>query len=424
VSRLSPAQELAATQPGCMLVAACPGAGKTTVLSYRAENRLRSKPGARLAAVTFTAEAAASLKARIIKKYPEAAKLVDTGTFHSLCMVQLRRAGAAKPLIGEGKSAMWIRLAMEACPMQEAGLDLAACQAKIQEWQRITSEPIPGPDSGMAAWVHHHYAEQKRKHGVRDFGDLILDAVIGMRSGTVEPLDVGFMLVDEFQDTDNMQLEWVLEHARRGVEVTIVGDDDQAIYGWRGSLGYEGMMRFQREAQAAMVTLDRTFRCTVDVLRPAAVLISHNTARVAKKLVTSNPDSGKVRVRAFEDRDKEVSGILSMIRTAENPDECCVIARTNGLLDEVETRLSQQGIPYSRSGGRSFWDQKAPGMLMSLASSMARRDMLGVGELLQHAKVRRSTLDEWARSCDSTSQGPSIGSWPRSRLADPATTAT
>src|SRR5690606_1339923 len=113
-----------------------------------------------------------------------------------------------------------------------------------------------------------------------------------------------------------------------------------------------------------------------------------------KKLVTSNPDSGKVRVRAFEDRDKEVSGILSMIRTAENPDECSVIARTNGLLDEVETRLSQQGIPYSRSGGRSFWDQKAPGMLMSRASSMARRDMLGVGELLQHAKVRRSTLDE------------------------------
>lgn len=393
MSTLSPAQELAATQRGAMLVAACPGAGKTTVLKHRAEHLLRSTPGARLAAVTFTAEAATSLKDRIIQQYPPAKALIEAGTFHSLCIAQLRRAGDHKPLIAEGKSAMWIRMALDACPLRDEVVDAGDIQMKIQEWQRELA-PQVNPEGSVAGWVYRHYTEQKRKNGVRDFGDLITDAVLGMRAGSVAPLDVGFMLVDEFQDTDNMQLEWVLEHARRGVEVTIVGDDDQSIYGWRGAEGYEGMKRFQREANASLVTLDRTFRCTLPVLKPAAVLISHNTARVPKKLVTANPDDGVVRVRPFATRDDEVAAIIDAIKATGRPKSCAVIARTNGLLDELEAKITADDFPYSRSGGRSFWDQKAPSMLMSLASSIANRDMMGVGELLQHAKVRQPTLNE------------------------------
>jgi len=376
-----------------MLVAACPGAGKTTVLKHRAENLLRTNPGIRLAAVTFTAEAAASLKQRIIEQYPPAKSVVDAGTFHSLCGAQLRKAGQHKPLIGEAKSAMWIRLAIEECPLKEEGFDVAAAQQVIQAWQRETNPDIPSTESSAAAWVYERYNQMKAKNGVRDFGDLILDAVLGMRNGSVPPLDIGFMLVDEFQDTDNMQLEWVLEHAGRGVEVTIVGDDDQAIYGWRGSLGYEGMLRFQREADATLITLDRTFRCTLDVLRPAAVLIGHNTARVAKKLVTSNPNAGQVRVRTFADREEEVLAIIKAIVDSGRPDSWAVIARTNALLDELESRIPADAFDFTRSGGRSFWEQRAPGMLLSLASSMANRDMMGLGELMQQARVRSSTLD-------------------------------
>ena len=394
MSKLSPAQELAAHQRGHMLVAACPGAGKTTVLKHRAETLLRSTPDARVAAVTFTAEAAASLKSRIIDQYPPAKALIEAGTFHSLCGAQLRRAGQHKTLITEGKSAVWIRMAMGDCPLGTDGLDLGDIQMQIQAWQRELNPELPSIESSAAAWIYDHYTRQKAKNGVRDFGDLITDAVLGMRNGTVPPLDVAFMLVDEFQDSDNMQLEWVLEHARRGVEVTIVGDDDQAIYGWRGSLGYEGMLRFQRETRAALVTLDRTFRCTVDVLKPAAVLIGHNVARVPKKLVTSNPDPGQVRVRTFADREGEVLAIIKAIRDGGDPESWCVIARTNGLLDELEARIASHDFPYTRSGGRSFWDQKAPGMLLSMASSLANRDMMGLGDLMQHAKVRPAVLNE------------------------------
>lgn len=393
MSKLSPAQELAATKRGAMLVAACPGAGKTTVLKHRAEILLQSNPGSRLAAVTFTAEAAASLKLRITQQYPPAKSKVDAGTFHSLCGAQLRRAGQHKPLIGEAKSAMWIRLAIEECPIKEDGFDVAEAQEAIQAWQREISPDIPSPNSSAAAWVFERYTQMKAKNGVRDFGDLILDAVLGMRNDTVPVLDVAFMLVDEFQDTDNMQLEWVLEHSRRGIEVTIVGDDDQAIYGWRGSLGYEGMLRFQSEAEASLVTLDRTFRCTLDVLRPAAILINHNTARVAKKLVTSNPNTGTVQVRTFADREEEVTAIIRAISASDQPESWAVIARTNALLDELESRIPADAFAFTRSGGRSFWEQRAPSMLLSMAASMANRDMMGIGELLQHARVRSSTLD-------------------------------
>src|SRR5690606_35191870 len=117
--------------------------------------------------------------------------------------------------------------------------------------------------------------------------------------------------------------------------------------------------------KAALVTLDRTFRCTVDVLKPAAVLIGHKVARVPKKLVTSNPDAGQVSVRTFADREGEVEAIIRAIRDSSDPDSWCVIARTNGLLDELEARIGSDDFPYTRSGGRSFWDQKAPGMLLS-----------------------------------------------------------
>lgn len=394
MSALSPAQEMAATHRGHLLVAACPGAGKTTVLKYRAENLLRGSDRSRLAAVTFTSEAAASLKSRIIQQFPAAKPRVLAGTFHNLCGQQLKRAGQDMSLLNEPKSLREIGLLLDKCPLPHDGITSQDAAAQIQAWQRELDAPVPGELESPMAWVYHGYTRSKATRRVRDFGDLILHAVQGMRSGEVPPLDVQFMLVDEFQDTDGMQLEWVLAHARNGTQVTIVGDDDQSIYGWRGSLGYDGMLRFQRETDATLVTLDRTFRCTVPVLKPAAVLIGHNLARVPKQLVTSNGNPGKAQVRTFEDRDAEVQGIVRAIMDSGDGGKWGVIARTNALLDGVEASLARHGMPYTRSGGRSFWDQKAPSLLMGMAQSLSNRDMEGIGELIRHARVRPQTLDE------------------------------
>lgn len=364
------------------------------MLKFRAENLLRDAPASRLAAVTFTSEAAASLRERITRQYPAAKSRVQAGTFHNLCGQQLKRAGKEMVLLNEAKSLREIGHLLDKCPHSHEGITAQDAAAQIQEWQRVLDADVPAAGESALGWVYHEYTRGKAARRVRDFGDLILHAVLGMRAGDVAPLDVDFMLVDEFQDTDAMQLEWVLAHARNGTQVTIVGDDDQSIYGWRGSLGYEGMLRFQRETDATLVTLDRTFRCTVPVLKPAAVLIGHNLSRVPKQLVTSNTKPGQATVRTFEDRDAEVSALVTAILADGDFGQWGVIARTNALLDGIEAALARHGVPYTRSGGRSFWDQKAPSLLMGMAQSLANRDMEGIGEMLRHARVRSQTLEE------------------------------
>ena len=402
---LSPAQELAATAPGHVVIAACPGSGKTTVLKHRAQKLLEQDTTARLAAVTFTRDAADSLKSRIAKQYPPGATRLDAGTFHALCIKQLKAAGSEIRLI-EGPSASgMIRHAMNHCPAPKADLEYEDFLAAIEGWQREVSPALPPKESSALAWVYHEYTRLKAQQGLVDFGDLIRDAVAGMQAGKIAPLNVRFMLVDEFQDSDAMQLLWVLEHAKAGVEVTIVGDDDQAIYGFRGSLGYEGMLSFKEQTGATLINLDRTYRCPVEVLRPAAVLIAHNIARVPKELATACSTPGQVHVRTFEDRIEEAKAVVEAIAASGDPASWGILARTNAQLDQIDAFAGNQGIPINRKEGKSFWEIKGPSNLLSLAKSIANRDMGGLVELMTMADVPRKHLDDMAREFEFSKPG-------------------
>lgn len=393
---LSPAQNYAATTPGHVLIVACPGSGKTTVLKFRAEHLLKKHSGTRLAAVTFTKDAADSLRDRIRAQFPQAGKRVEAGTFHSLCMAQLRANGRRVNVAKTGQIFRLIAAAISDCPHDRGELKLEDFQAQIETWQREVNPVIPPAEQTAQAWVYRDFSARKQQLGMMDFGDLLREAVLGMKAGKVKPLAVNFMLVDEFQDTDEMQLEWVLEHARAGIEVTIVGDDDQSIYGFRGSLGYGGMMNFSNATNATLVNLDRTYRCTQNVFAPAAVLIQHNAARVQKALQTANQDHGSVTVRAFETRMAEAVEVISHIGRHLDTGTWAILARTNAQLEMVEARIGET-FPYLRKKGESFWDLKAPGILLSLASSVVRGDMVGVSELLTLGGMPRNVMDDLSR---------------------------
>lgn len=376
-----------------MVIAACPGSGKTTVLKFRAEHLLKSEPGSRLAAVTFTKDAADSLKERIVKQYPQAAKLLDAGTFHSLCMSQLKAAGIKVNLINDGYAARMLREIISQCPHADPSTKYDDYLAAIEQWQRDVNPIVPPAESSALGFVYRKYMERKRANGVMDFGDLLREATIGMQSGKIAPLKVRFMLVDEFQDTDGMQLAWVLEHVKRGVDVTIVGDDDQSIYGFRGSLGYAGMMQFQEATGGQMINLDRTYRCALQVLQPAAVLIANNTARVPKRLITGSTEKGVVRVRPFEDRFAEADAAIEAILESGDPNSWGVLARTNAQLEIFESRIVNR-FPFNRKGGSSFWDLKAPSLLLSVVESIAGRNMLGISELLTMGGVSPNAINQ------------------------------
>lgn len=391
---LSPAQTQAAQTQGHLLIPACPGAGKTTVLKHRAEFLLRGDPTGRLAAVTFTKDAATSLADRIKKQYPAAGPRMIAGTFHSLCKQQIEKVRGRIQLLNEGMRMRMLVEALSSTAAGRAGVTLDELIEAIDGWQGQVNPVLPPIDADPRVEAFRRYEELKRRHNVMDFSDLLLVATRGMAlSGDshIPPLDVQYMLVDEFQDTDRVQLEWVMAHVAVGVQVTVVGDDDQSVYSWRGATGYAGMLAFKSRTGAAQVNLDRTYRCSIDVLRPAARLIIHNTARVEKQLATGNTSPGQVRVRTFETRANEVDAVIQAVLASGNPSAWGILARTNALLEAVECAIGGQ-FPYVRAGGESFWELKAPMMLLEVSRSFASGSMMGIEELAKACGVSNGAI--------------------------------
>jgi superfamily I DNA/RNA helicase len=375
---LSEAQQQAVTTPGHVLIPACPGAGKTTVLKHRAEFLLRSDPTARLAAATFTSAAAASLEERIARQYPAGASRLTAGTFHRLCNMQLRRSlGSEVKILKEGSRLLMIRRAVQSSPHSDAGLQFDDYKAAIDEWGRQLDPVIPPADSSPTGFVYRAFEKAKRAINMIDNNDSLRLAVRGMRAGTVAPHPVRFLFVDEFQDSNEIQLLWVLEHVKAGAEVTVVGDDDQCIFSFQGALGYKGMLQFEQETNATRITLDRTFRCPLQILQPAAVLIAGNPARMPKRLVTANRELGVVETRMFESHEAEATACVEAIIASGCPEKWAVLARTNAQLDLVDCAIGNR-FPYTRSSSDSFWDLRGPLILLGMAESLATGNLIGM----------------------------------------------
>lgn len=230
--RLDPQQQRAVAAEGNVLALAVPGSGKTAMLTVRG-NRLLAEDSGRLAAVSFTTESADELKQKILLGASRGARRrVVAGTFHALAKGQIERSR------GGGK----VRLAR---PQQQqliiadaVGRVIDRYQDAFDDLEVLTFEEgvkiIDAAKSSLRPPTQRHHRELVetynaglRSLGLMDFADLILESVAGMRNGSVQPLDVRWLLVDEGQDLDEVQHAWLLEHSKRGVEITLVADDDQ-----------------------------------------------------------------------------------------------------------------------------------------------------------------------------------------------------
>jgi len=406
---LNHAQQEAVRVNGHAVITACPGSGKTTVLKHRAAFLLKTKPDSVLCGVTFTSESAAELDSRIRAEVQDAGTRVVCGTFHSLCKRQLTKAGHKFVLVNDLQQAELMKRAFfdtveeTKCSMDDA--------IKYIEHIKAQSDPIlPLPKSTPIVLVYHRYQELLRQMGAMDFSDLLVECVRGMANGSVAPVTtengiVTDMLVDEFQDTDEVQLAWVMEHVRQGAVVTIVGDDDQSVYGWRRALGFEGLNRFKKDTNATHIALNLTYRCSREIITHAAKLIVHNTERVEKSLETANKERGEVRVQRFNSRSDEVSGLMRAIILSGTPGDWGVLARTNAQLDEVEQALKVEEIRYVRSGGTSFWEMPAPALFLGVCQSLGAGDMIGVDDLLRKCGVSEGNISKIHKACNSKKAG-------------------
>ena len=383
LDELNPAQrEVVELRRHCVAVA-CPGAGKTKTIATKAA-MLLSEPNATVGAVTFSKDAAVELRDRIATLAGgNAKKRLMAGTFHSLAYKQLSSGVEGRRDIATDGD----RIGLLTQALSDTGLDwkvedaitaIEAIKTNFGQVQAGTTEEV----------LYRAYQDSLERNGKIDFQDMLRLAVEGMQRGTIAPYPLTYLLVDEFQDTDPLQYQWIALHAHAGSIVTVVGDDDQSIYGFRSALGFRGMESFIRQFDAQPVVLGNNYRCHAEILGAADKIIRNNRDRIPKVLVAHKGPGGDVAFQRFADEYAEAVAAMEHLAPALSQSQsAAILARTNRILDPVEAVCRSHGIKYYRASGKSILSRPEGALMCNLLELVQKTRKAGIDALLSFVGV-------------------------------------
>lgn len=402
---LSEEQVAVVESKGHTMVVAIPGSGKTHVIIERCRKLIECEPSLRIAMVTFTRAAANEMVERLGKD--PRCKTVKANTFHSFAIAQQRKAGGNKTMVMGGAQAGYIFRAMNKEGYGPNSYDEVS--EAFEHFNRMLT-PAPGPlqvdekrerkkenekDKKKNANISEHdqywdvytaYRDILEENNSIDLADIARECVFGMRNGTTQPLPVDHLFIDEFQDTDEIQYAWISEHIKAGICLTIVGDDDQSIYGWRGGMGYQGFVDFQNETRSKAHSLTVSYRCRPEILEVADRLIRKNKERVDKNIRAKKEPGGKVQFLQYADRDHEAEAIGKAI-AADPEGGWAILARTNSVLDKIQAQLDGRDIVNKRLGGKSLWEGQGATLFLGVLSSLCSTRQVGAHNILAWMRV-------------------------------------
>jgi len=374
--KLDKQQRAAVYHDGHSLVSACPGSGKTRVLSCKAAHLL-SNVDNRVLSVTFTKDAAFELRKRILEMaQPGCEDRVFAGTFHSIALGQFRKGGMRPKLISPAQQRLLQRQAWRKAVTEDGYREwVSEAQREIEDIK--SSMEAPPDSSSPVGRMFNHYQNLLSAMGAFDFADIMLEAVRLMKSGELKPVNATHMLVDESQDMDEVQLAWIKEHVKNGVITTLVGDDDQSIYGFRRAMGYRGMIQFKKFAKAKHMVLGTNYRSGSYIIRSAADLIECNEERVDKVIRPHRKVAGEIDVYAARNVEDEGNELARRILESGEPGTWAVLSRTNTALKSIQSSLQIHQIPNIIIGGSSFWDEEGPATLAAILKGLVVKDGAG-----------------------------------------------
>lgn len=373
-------REAVAAPLGNYLVLAGAGSGKTRVLTYRiawligVEN---ISPNGILA-VTFTNKAAAEMRHRIEDLLQDQITPpfgMWVGTFHSLAHRLLRRHAPDAGLPADFQildSEDQLRLVKRL--VKSYNLDEGLYPPKQICWYinnkkdlGLRADQIEMRSKEDRSWVEIYkiYQDACDRAGLVDFAELLLRTyeLWQKKPLILQRYQQRFqhILVDEFQDTNNIQYEWVKLLAGNSANVMIVGDDDQSIYGWRGAQ-IDNIYRFLTDYHAETIRLEQNYRSTENILQAANILIANNEGRLGKNLWTEGNKGDPVGIyRAFNEHDEArfvTSQIKQWVDEGGNYDQCAVLYRSNRQSRILEEAFLQSGLPYRIYGGLRFFERQ------------------------------------------------------------------
>ncbi len=388
---LNPAQRTAVTHvDGPLLILAGAGTGKTKTLVHRIAHLIRSAqvPPARILAVTFTNRAATEMRERVHAFVGTEARAVALGTFHALGVRILREHGTRLGLpqrfaiYATGDQLAALRSAASEISIGDDRFDLKRILWRISDWKSrrigpeqakklVAAEQATGTRADdyavLAADAYPRYEETLRAAGAVDFDDLLLLPVQLLERDEEVRRALWkrwhHVMIDEYQDTNTVQLDMARLLAGTRRNLCVVGDDDQSIYAFRGAdLG--NILEFERHFPGAkIVTLEDNYRSTARILGAANAIIAGNRHRHQKRLRSTSGIGGPLTLHEFEDDGLEAEGVADEITRRRllhrmKWGDIAVLYRANAQARPLEEVFRQKNIPYRVIGGVSFFERK------------------------------------------------------------------
>ncbi len=402
---------------GPLLILAGAGSGKTKTLVHRIVHLIRGKDvdPARIAAVTFTNRAADEMRERVQAFAGAEARAVTVSTFHSLGVRILRSHGERLGLpkrfaIYSGPDQLAaLRSATSEISIDDDRFDLKRVLRRISDWKtrRITPEAAAREVAEartrgnraddyaiLAAHAYQRYEETLRAAGAVDFDDLLLLPVQLLEEDEEVRRDLWrrwhYLMIDEYQDTNAVQLDLARLLAGPRRNLCVVGDDDQSIYAFRGA-DVGNILEFERHFPGArVITLEQNYRSTRRILAAANAVIAGNKHRHAKQLRTENPIGAPIDYYEHADEEAEAETIVkevSVRRFTQKLDwgDFAILYRTNTQARPLEEALRAKAIPYRVIGGTSFFDRKEVADTLAYLRAVAHpRDEVAIRRIINY----------------------------------------
>ena len=372
---------------GPSLVIAGAGSGKTRVLTYKIAYLLQQgmKPWS-IMALTFTNKAAREMKERIGKLVGnDLAQHLYMGTFHSI-FSRILRAEAEHigfnsnfTIYDESDSRSLIKAIVKEMKLDEKTYKPAAVHAKISKAKNnLMSAEAYDADADIfmqnkrsnmekMGEVYREYVQRCKQANAMDFDDLLVLTFQlfrdheEVRRKYAERFD--FILVDEYQDTNHVQMSIVMQLCREKLRVCAVGDDSQSIYSFRGA-NIDNILNFQHQLPGTrLFKLEQNYRSTQTIVEAANSLIRHNRNQIPKEVFSRNAEGEKIQYKpAYSDKEEALI-VAKDIKRIKRQDDCgyddfAILYRTNAQSRSFEEEFRKQGIPYRIYGGLSFYQRK------------------------------------------------------------------
>jgi DNA helicase-2/ATP-dependent DNA helicase PcrA len=384
-SLLNEAQYTAATTTeGPLLILAGAGSGKTRVIVHRIAYMLEQRLATpwQIFAVTFTNKAAKEMRGRLEELASTSLSGAWIGTFHSMCARLLRIDGkrlgydSSFSIYDEDDSKRVIKRAMEDLGIDTSGgrTSIAQVAHEIDRAKNLgttaktfaeTETPFETPARKIARRVYPAYQRALAKANAMDFGDLILLSVELLRHHPEVRSRYSdrfrYLTVDEFQDTNKVQLALLRELTTEHQNLGVVGDDDQSIYRWRGA-DVSNILEFTRHYPAAtVVKLEENYRSTGNILAAANAVIARNRRRHAKRLYTAAPTGDPIGLALYRTGEEEAAAVAHFIageiEGGRSPEDFAILYRANAQSRMFESALDRLRIPFTVIGGTAFFER-------------------------------------------------------------------